>query len=166
MAEKIGAPERKPHQIKPGTAPGQGARPGAGAMGQPPFVPTDAQRTQVRRMVACGFTHESISVITSIPVNTLERHFPHELQHGKLISDARILTGIVSQAEEGDKTMSIFWAKARAGWRDVGKDVDGTTQTVFSINISNGSAPPTIDAEPEEERRITVRMLPEPEREP
>lgn len=162
MAEKIGAPQRPPRQIKPGTAPGNTG----GAGGQLPFVATPEQRVQVRRMVACGFTRESIAVITSIPESTLEKHFPFELQHGKLISDARILGGIVAQAEEGDKTMSIFWAKARAGWRDMGKDVDGTTATTFSINISHGSAP-TIEGKAEpEEGRVTVRMLPEPEREP
>jgi hypothetical protein len=137
ILDKVVQIHRPPRQAKAGIPPGKG---GGGVGGQPPFIPTDAQRVEVRRMVACGFTNESISVIMTIPQATLERHFPFELKHGKLMTDARILGGIVTQAEEGDKTMSIFWAKARAGWRDVGKDVDaGGGSTVFSINISGTS---------------------------
>jgi hypothetical protein len=111
-------------------------------------------------MVACGFTIESISVITAIPQITLERHFKWELQHGKLMIDAKILSGIVTQAVEGDKTMSIFWAKARAGWRDVGKDSEAPgASAVFAININNGP-------ETNESHRITVTHLPKPDDEP
>jgi hypothetical protein len=125
-------------------------------------VPTDAQRVEVRRMIACGFTQESVSVITAIPEATLQRHFPFELTNGKLMTDAKILGGIVTQAEEGDKTMSIFWAKARAGWRDVGRDVDaGGGNTVFSINISGGSKEAqtiegTIDNSAEQPHAISI----------
>ena len=155
--------KRPPRQIKAGVPPGRGAIDGSG---QPPFIPTDQQRIEVRRMVAIGFTVDSISVIMTIPKATLERHFPFELQHGKLMTDARILGGIVSMAEEGDKTMSIFWAKARAGWRDMGKDVDGGGNASFTINISNGSAtnggvPPEDDS-----HTITIHSFPQPEEEP
>jgi hypothetical protein len=34
--------------------------------GQPPFVPTNEQRTKVMKLVACGFTR-SVSVIMAIP---------------------------------------------------------------------------------------------------
>jgi hypothetical protein len=125
-----------------------------------PFVPTGEQRVEARRLVACGFTQESISVIMHIPLTTLERHFPFELQNGKLMTDAKILGGIVTQAEDGDKTMSIFWAKARAGWRDVGKDSDAPgASAVFAININNGP-------ETNESHRITVTHLPKPDEEP
>jgi hypothetical protein len=89
--------------------------------------------------VACGFTQDSIAIVTGIPTATLERHFPFELQHGKVLTDARILTGIVDQAFDGDKTMSIFWAKARAGWRDGrgGDEGNAPGNASFTINISH-----------------------------
>jgi hypothetical protein len=144
MARIVELPQvrRPPRQAKPGTAPGRG---GGGVNRQPPFVPTDAQRRKVRQMVACGFTTESISVITEIPCATLERHFPFELQHGKLMTDSYILGGIVDSAEEGDKTMRIFYAKARAGWRDAGPSADALPTTLFSISI--GGAPSDSAAE-------------------
>jgi hypothetical protein len=160
ILDKVVQVHRPPRQAKAGLAPGKGALPGAGAAGQPPFIPTDEQRVRARRLVACGFTQESISVIMSIPLATLERHFPFELQNGKLMTDAKILGGIVTQAEEGDKTMSIFWAKARSGWRDVGKDSDAPgASAVFAININNGP-------ETNESHRIVVTHLPKPDDEP
>jgi hypothetical protein len=113
-------------------------------------------------MTACGFTLESISVIMGIPVMTLERHFPFELTNGKLMTDAKILGGIVTMAEEGDKTMSIFWAKARSGWRERGDDA--SAQAAFTINISNSSS--NGGAIPDDSRTITVHSLPHPEEEP
>src|SRR5215467_527072 len=118
MAEKIGAPQRALRQAKAGTPPGRGGS--TNGKGQPPFVPTDTQRMHVMKYVACGFTTDSISIIMDIPSATLERHFAWELTNGKTMMDGRILGGIVDQALMGDKTMSIFYAKARTGWRDQG----------------------------------------------
>jgi hypothetical protein len=158
ILDKVVQIHRPPRQAKVGLAPGRGG--GPGSTGQPPFIPTDEQRTEVKKLVACGFTIESISIIMTIPHATLERHFPFELQHGKLLVDAKILGGIVTQAIEGDKTMSIFWAKARGGWRDVGKDSDAPgASAVFAININNGP-------ETNESHRITVTHLPKPDDEP
>ena len=145
---------RPPRQAKP--APGRGS---PTVNGQTPFVATQEQRTQVRRLVACGFTIESIAVVTGIPSTTLERHFPFELQHGKVITDARILGGIARQAEEDDKTMAIFWAKARAGWRDGrGGDGDGNApgNASFTINISH-------DATNEKAQGITIEASIDPQ---
>jgi hypothetical protein len=130
--------------------------------GQPPFIPTDAQRQRVRTLVACGFSTESISVVMQIPTATLERHFRAELQHGKVIVDAMILTGIVNQAIEGHAGLSMFWARTRAGWRDTGQANGEQAATLFSISIGAGNPsdsaaeikvtaiPNTIDGEAEE----------------
>ena len=124
---------RPPRQV----APGRGTR--DGKPGQTPFVPTQQQRFEVCKFVACGFTQESIATITTIPINTLLEHFAYELREGKVLIDAKILGGIVDQALEGDKTMRIFYARARAGWSHSGPGIaDGAS--AFSISIGgNGS---------------------------
>lgn len=130
---------------------------------QEPFVPTPEQRLYVMQLVACGFTQESISVLLRVPHATLERHFREELVHGKLVVDAKVLTGIAQQAMGGDKTMSIFYAKARTGWRDVGPNGQ-EPQTVFAISINNGAAS---DAAPEiQVIARPIHTLPTPEEEP
>lgn len=124
---------------------------------------TPEQRVQVRRLTACGFTRESIAVVMSIPEATLERHFPFELTSGKLMTDARILTGIVTMAEEGDKTMSIFWARAKAGWKHAGEGQGDNAAAAFTINISNASSPTNGGLPPGDSHTITIEARPEPE---
>jgi hypothetical protein len=157
ILDKVVQVHRPPRQAKAGLPPGSGGS--TNGKGQPPFVPTQEQRVAVMQYVGCGFTRESISVIMAIPDSTLDKHFAWELQHGKLMIDAKILRGIVTQAVEGDKTMSIFWAKARAGWRDIGKDSEAPgASAVFAININNGP-------ETNESHRIVVTHLPKPDEE-
>jgi hypothetical protein len=113
-------------------------------------------------LVACGFTTDSIAVITEIPATTIERHFAWELANGKTIVDSKVLGGIVDRAIEGDKTMSIFYAKSRAGWRDGGAR-DAEAAALFSINISNSAS----DAAPEiNVIARSIHSLPEPGEEP
>jgi hypothetical protein len=77
--------------------------------------------------------------------------------------DAKILGGIVDQAMDGDKTMSIFYAKARGAWRERGSDDQGAAASpVFTINISHAS-PST----PDTGHQISITALPlQPEEEP
>ena len=158
----VGAPQahRPPRQVKAGLPPGRGGS--TDGRGQPPFVPTNEQRSKVMKLVACGFTRESISVIMAIPDATLDRHFAWELTHGKTMIDAKILGGIVDMAGGGDKTMSIFYAKSRAGWREAGAR-EAEAAALFSINISNSAS----DAAPEiNVIARSIHSLPEPGEEP
>ena len=160
MSEKLGVPT-KPRQARPGTPPGRGGRPGFGA-GQMPFTPTDEQRARVMTLTAAGLTNESISIAMYIPIATLERHFAWELSNGKTMMDAKILGGIVEMATLGDKTMSIFYARARGGWKQDG-GAQAEAAAVFSININNGPS----DAAPEiSVIARPIHSLPEPEEEP
>src|SRR5215472_11802472 len=159
ILDNVRAAHRPPRQAKAGIPPGKGAAPGQ--QGQAPFVATDAQRARVMTLVACGFINESISVIMAIPIATLERHFAWELTHGKLAMDARILGGIVESALNGDKTISIFYAKTRGGWRERGESAEPAA--LFSININNGPS----DAAPEiSVIARPIHSLPEPEEQP
>jgi hypothetical protein len=142
--EQKGAMPRKPfgkptREIDPGTAPGRGGS--IAGNGQPPFVPTDAQRQRVMDLVSCNFTQQEISIGLGIPLRTLERHFQDEIENGKVRVHAEIAAGIVEAARQGDKTMRVFYAKSQLGWRDrtlVGlEDGQGGViePKVFSIQI-------------------------------
>jgi hypothetical protein len=159
MLDNISAAHRPPRQAKAGLPPGRGGS--IDGKGQPPFIPTDAQRAEVRKLRACGFTNESISVIMTIPETTLKRCFAWELAHGKTIVDAKILGGIVDMALDGDRTMSIFYARARGGWKQNGDDQNSSSQPVFSIKISHDSNQPRDTG-----HQIAIHSLPQPEEEP
>jgi hypothetical protein len=70
----VGKPKR---EIEPGAAPGRGGS--VIGNGQPPFIPTDAQREKVVHLIARNLTNDRISLGIGIPLRTLERHFQPEL---------------------------------------------------------------------------------------
>jgi hypothetical protein len=57
--------------------------------------------------------------------------------------------------------MSIFYARARGGWKQSDDGTNANAQTVFSINITNGN-----QQQPNTGHQITINSLPQPEEEP
>jgi hypothetical protein len=109
-----GAVPRKPfgkpkREIEPGAAPGRGGS--VTGNGQPPFIPTDAQRKKVVDLIARKLTNDRISLGIGIPLRTLERHFQPELGTRKLRAQAGVATGIIEAALNGDKAMMLFYAE-------------------------------------------------------
>lgn len=51
--------------------------------GRPPFVPTDVQRHTVETMVMLDYSQETMAALLKITVNTLIKHFKHEIANGK-----------------------------------------------------------------------------------
>ena len=157
MLDNVSAAHRPPRQIKAGLAPGRGAVQGPRG-NRPSWRPTNSVLRYASSALAAS---PRISVVMTIPLATLERHFTWELQHGKTMVDAKILGGIVDMAMEGDKTMSIFYARARGGWKQNGDDQNSSPQAVFSINISHDSNQPRDTG-----HQITIHSLPQLEEEP
>lgn len=94
-----------------------GARSGSG---NPPFVPTDSQRSLVS-ILAGIFKHEDIASQIGprgIDPKTLRQHFPHELEAGKSRVDALCAQGIVKAMQAGEAWALCFYAKTRMGWRE------------------------------------------------
>lgn len=129
------SPDSRQIRQAPGRPPGRGGS--TNGNGQPPFIPTDAQRARIMTLVAAGFTNESIAVVMAIPSETLERHFDFELKQGKVVVDAKVLGGIVERAIEGDKTMAIWYSKTRGGWSERGGQAGdpAAAAALFSIQI-------------------------------
>ena len=88
-------------------------------MSRPPFTATDEQRRLVRAMAGFGVPHEDISKVVRCSAPTLRKHFRDELDVAVIEANARVAQCLFQQATTpGNIAASIFWLKARAGWRE------------------------------------------------
>ena len=97
--------------------------------GRPPFKPTDEQRRNVAMRVKIGLRREELCLLVVNPhtkkpisVDTLARHFPHELESGVANAKAQVGSSIVRRALDLNHpqgaTCAIFFAKTRMGWKE------------------------------------------------
>jgi hypothetical protein len=103
--------------------------------GRPKFVPTQAMRTHVAIMAACGLPQEiMITKIINpetkrpIDIKTLEKAFRQELDRGMEEANALVSQALFKKAVgNGSQSVSaaIFWLKCRARW----KPIDGVELT-------------------------------------
>ena len=94
-------------------------------------------------MISVGTPHAVIARAISVSEPTLHRHFQHELKNGKTEVHAAIGKNITALALAGDRTMMIFYAKTRMGWREranIGfEDENGRVvdaRQLFMVNIT------------------------------
>lgn len=108
------------------------------------FQPTDAEREIVRGLVAYGADQEAIchelfagraklapdrasgpGVTKPISVDTLERKFRAELDHGLAQANARVAESVFKRATNlkhpQGAISAMFWLKTRAGWKETTK---------------------------------------------
>jgi hypothetical protein len=87
------------------------------------FMPTDAERAQVRKMAGHGLTHAMIArlIRDGISVKTLLRCFPHELEWGRANATAKLAECLYERALAGCVVSTLFWLKCRANWREVNR---------------------------------------------
>ena len=87
--------------------------------GRPPFAPTEDQRRLVRAMAGYGVPHDDIAVVVRCSPPTLRKHFRQELDVAAIEANARVAQTLFQQATTpGNIAATIFWLKARAGWRE------------------------------------------------
>jgi hypothetical protein len=83
------------------------------------FQPTDEQRRTVRAMSGFGVPHDDIATLLEIDPKTLRKHFRRELDRGNIEATAKVGQTLFQMATSGQNTAAtIFWMKARAGWRE------------------------------------------------
>src|SRR5205823_8822515 len=83
------------------------------------FQPTDEQRKTVRVMAGFGIPQPEIAILLDIDPKTLRVHFRRELDRGSVEATAKVAQTLFQMATSGQNTAaSIFWMKARAGWRE------------------------------------------------
>ena len=89
--------------------------------GHPPFVATEADRSLVLALRGAGFSHEDIAGQLrpgGVSVDTLTRHFPHELATGIAKINGIAVTNLVQAMQRGEAWAICFWMKTRMGWRE------------------------------------------------
>jgi len=87
--------------------------------GRKPFTATEDQRRMVRAMAGYGVPHDDISLVVKCSPPTLRKWFRHELDVAGIEANARVAQTLFQQATtSGNIAATIFWLKARAGWRE------------------------------------------------
>lgn len=87
--------------------------------GRPPYAPTDEQRRMVRAMAGFGAPQQDIAKVARCSDRTLRKWFREELDVAAIAANARVAQCLFQQATTpGNIGASIFWLKARAGWRE------------------------------------------------
>ena len=89
-------------------------------MARPRLIPTPEQRRTVKSMAAYGTPQQEIACVIDIrSVKTLRRHFRLELDKSATEANAQVAQTLFKMAISGKFPLAtIFWMKARAGWRD------------------------------------------------
>jgi thiamine pyrophosphate-dependent acetolactate synthase large subunit-like protein len=88
-------------------------------MGAPAFCPTDEQRRLVHAMAGYGVPQDDIALVIGITSRTMRKHFRHELDVAVIEANTRVAQCLYKQATQpGNIAATIFWLKARAGWRE------------------------------------------------
>jgi hypothetical protein len=83
------------------------------------FAPTDDQRRTVRAMAGYGVPHDDIALVVRCSPPTLRKRFRQELDVATIEANARVAQTLYQQATTpGNIAATIFWLKARAGWRE------------------------------------------------
>lgn len=120
--------------------------------GRKSFTPTDEQRRAVRAMAGFGVPHDDIALVVRCSPPTLRKSFRHELDGAAVEANARVAQTLFQQATEpGNIAATIFWLKARTGWREkqvveVAGSKDGSPAMVIGWQPfdSESAAPPKL----------------------
>lgn len=108
--------------------------------------PTAATRAVVSSLAGYGFTHTEISADVGISEKTLRKHYRSEIEGAIVKANAKVARTLHKMATNGQNVAaSIFWMKARAGWRDKPEPADDDTgknepRTVV-VNVVSGRKP-------------------------
>ena len=103
------------------------------------FAPTEEQRRTVRVMAGFGIPQPAIATLLEIDPKTLRLHFRRELDRGAVEATAKVAQTLFGMATSGTNTAaSIFWMKARAGWRE---------KQVVEVEVAQRSVAEMSDAE-------------------
>ena len=87
--------------------------------GRKPFTPTAEQRRMVHAMAGYGVPQDDIALVLRCTSRTLRKWFREELDVAVIEANARVAQTLYQQATKpGNIAATIFWLKARAGWRE------------------------------------------------
>lgn len=82
------------------------------------FEPTKDQRSWARERLARGMTQEQAARRIGISLPSFRKHFRHEIDQAVIDLDDEVVGCAIRLIREGNPAMTIFWLKARMGWRE------------------------------------------------
>lgn len=91
------------------------AQPHGGSIGNPPFVPTDQQRADVRAWAKIA-DENTIARQLGISRSTLVKYFAPELQSGRFEAVAAIGGKLIQKAMAGNIPSMIFYLRTQGKW--------------------------------------------------
>lgn len=114
--------------------------------------PNDTTKRQVQGMALAGLDHDRIGRLIGISGDCLRRHYRVELEQEGLVL-GEIAQNLAQRAMDGDTISSIFYLKARAGWRDQHVKIDQNVQVIDTAKHRLldmlGTAKPIIEHTPQ-----------------
>lgn len=106
--------------------------------GRKPFAPSEDQRRVVRAMSGYGVPHDDIALVVKCSPPTLRKRFRQELDVATIEANARVAQTLYQQATTpGNIAATIFWLKARGGWREKHHE-DGDQDKSVTVIIKGG----------------------------
>lgn len=83
------------------------------------FEPTADQRRTVQVLSGIGVPQDQIALILGVDPKTLRKTCREDLDRGMAEANTKVAQTLFTMATRGDNTAAtIFWMKARAGWRE------------------------------------------------
>lgn len=108
------------------------------------FMPAAADRDRVRKLAGVGVSEADIAAQLQIPLKRLQKRFKRELAEGIALGKTEALEKLHQMATSGSNTSAtIFFVKARCGWRDTGPaPVEPQKWPPFIVRVHRASATP------------------------
>ena len=94
-----------------------------------------------KAMAGLGLPQDQIALLLEIDPKTLRKHFRDDLDRGMAEANVKVGQTLFAMATRGDNTAAtIFWMKARAGWRekhatDTGEDEAKPKQLIIVTGV-------------------------------
>ena len=77
------------------------------------WQPTEEQRGMVKMLKFSGYTDEDVASGLHMSVETLIKHFAHELKHAKMLLTGDLATRAYTRARRGNDILTMFLLKTR-----------------------------------------------------
>jgi hypothetical protein len=100
--------------------------------GRPPHTPTKATRARVKLLKADGWSNERVAANLMICRNTLDEHYPLELQYGADEKRAEVLESMDKASKKGNAAAGKWLHERFASAPPIGR----TTTTVLRTRVA------------------------------
>jgi len=116
------------------------------------FEPTAEQRRTVQVLSGIGVPQDQIALIIGVDPKTLRKTCREDLDRGMAEANVKVAQTLFGMATRGDNTAAtIFWMKARAGWREKQEVLVEPGTSWFMMGVPEA---PSVEAWVEEAQRV------------